>query len=713
VVRDAATGAGLVAVTIRLFGTFQNQFSYISEATTDASGSYAVEGLTAGTYYATTYLAEGYVDEAFGDVWCLGQCSSQIARSGAPIVVGAGTETQGRDFLLARGGSIDGTITGVLSPGSATPVVGASVYVYSVVGDQLAGGWGGMTDAAGRYRITGLPGGTYYLQVQPPTENGLLGQFYGGSPCGDACDLRLPINGVPIQVATGVPTTGREVQVARGGSISGVVTNAATLLPVPNAFVNASALVGGQPRTFGYGYTDAAGAFSISALPPGTYSLWTDNRVGLIDQVYPDVACPGTCTPLLSQHLTVPVAQYATTTGRNFALDPGGSIMGLTTDGRTGAPTLSAYVNVYTRAAGEVVTVAQARPDASGIYTVPNLSVGTYWAMGFVFDRLRAQVFENIPCPDLACAPDFVATGTPIVVEPPTPYTGVNFNFQPDSLPPRAPTSLSAIASSFRVRLSWTPNGLGSEPTGYIVEAGFASGTTAVTLPTTAPILEVSGVPPGRYFVRVRARNAFGVGPASGEFVVVVNGDGAGSPNAVQNFIAWMSGRRLNVTWSDALVGERPTDYVVEVGSSTGLANIAVLPASLRSFSYEPVPDGFYFVRVRARLGANVGPPTRERMVKAGNGPSPPEPPLGLTIAVNGNVVTLSWTPPLSGPPLGYRIEAGTALGLSNVAVFDTRSAATSFAAAGVPPGTYYVRLRAINAIGVGPATFDGLVVVR
>jgi hypothetical protein len=284
-------------------------------------------------------------------------------------------------------------------------------------------------------------------------------------------------------VATGVPTTGREVQLARGGSISGVVTNAATLLPVPNAFVNASALVGGQPRTFGYGYTDAAGAFSISALPPGTYSMWTDNRVGLIDQVYPNVACPGTCTPLLSQHLTVPVAQYATTTGRNFALDPGGSIMGLTTDGRTGAPTLSAYVNVYTRAAGEVVTVAQARPDASGIYTVPNLSVGTYWAMGFVFDRLRAQVFENIPCPDLACAPDFVATGTPIVVEPPTPYTGVNFNFQPDSLPPRAPTSLSAIASSFRVRLSWTP--MASVPN--LLATSWKPGSRRERLPSRCP----------------------------------------------------------------------------------------------------------------------------------------------------------------------------------------------------------------------------------
>ena len=205
----------------------------------------------------------------------------------------------------------------------------------------------------------------------------------------------------------------------------------------------------------------------------------TYNASALVDEVYPDVPCPADCYPLIASHLAVPVVQYATTTGRDFALGPAGSIGGLVTNGTTGAPLLSAFVNIYARAAGRVVVVAQKQPDAAGFYTVPNLSAGTYWAMGSAFEHLRAQVFENIPCPEPDCGSEFVATGTPIVVEPPTPYTGVNFSLMPPALPPRAPFDVAAITSGFRVRVSWRPNPLGSAPTGYILEAGFAPGMTA------------------------------------------------------------------------------------------------------------------------------------------------------------------------------------------------------------------------------------------
>jgi hypothetical protein len=60
--------------------------------------------------------------------------------------------------------------------------------------------------------------------------------------------------------------------------------------------------------------------------------------------------------------------------------------------------------------------------------------------------------------------------------------------------------------------------------------------------------------------------------------------------------------------------------------------------------------------------------------------------------------------------PFTYRVEAGSASGLSNLAsaVLPT----PSFVAPGVPPGIYYVRVNALGAGGAGPASNEVIVVV-
>jgi hypothetical protein len=74
--------------------------------------------------------------------------------------------------------------------------------------------------------------------------------------------------------------------------------------------------------------------------------------------------------------------------------------------------------------------------------------------------------------------------------------------------------------------------------------------------------------------------------------------------------------------------------------------------------------------------------------------------PSALTSAVAGSTVTLAWQPPASGVPLSYVIEAGSSTGAANLAVFDTGSTATTLAVPNVPPGTYFVRIRARTAGG-------------
>ena len=88
---------------------------------------------------------------------------------------------------------------------------------------------------------------------------------------------------------------------------------------------------------------------------------------------------------------------------------------------------------------------------------------------------------------------------------------------------PSAPSGLAYIVSGSLVTLTWNaPTGVA--PSSYVVEVGSISGAdNLATFDTFSPTPTISAsAPNGRYFVRVRARTACGLGPASNEQVVVV-----------------------------------------------------------------------------------------------------------------------------------------------------------------------------------------------
>jgi hypothetical protein len=89
---------------------------------------------------------------------------------------------------------------------------------------------------------------------------------------------------------------------------------------------------------------------------------------------------------------------------------------------------------------------------------------------------------------------------------------------------------------------------------------------------------------------------------------------------------------------------------------------------------------------------------------------TPPLAPGTLSARVAGGLVLLSWDA-ASGNATTYVIEAGTASGLSNVGTFATGHLDTTFSTP-APSGTYFVRLRAANAFGSGPASNEVVVVV-
>jgi endonuclease/exonuclease/phosphatase family metal-dependent hydrolase len=75
-----------------------------------------------------------------------------------------------------------------------------------------------------------------------------------------------------------------------------------------------------------------------------------------------------------------------------------------------------------------------------------------------------------------------------------------------------------------------------------------------------------------------------------------------------------------------------------------------------------------------------------------------PASPSNLSASVTGDAVTLTWTAPPGGIN-GYRVEAGTAPGLSNAANALVGPTPSLFVP-GIPAGTYYVRVRAVAADG-------------
>ena len=85
-----------------------------------------------------------------------------------------------------------------------------------------------------------------------------------------------------------------------------------------------------------------------------------------------------------------------------------------------------------------------------------------------------------------------------------------------------------------------------------------------------------------------------------------------------------------------------------------------------------------------------------------------PLPPV-LEARVGGGSVTLSWALLDRSPMVtGYRVDVGTAPGLANLGSFTV--GAESFAAAGVPRGRYYVRVRAVNVNGTSPPSNERIV---
>ena len=117
--------------------------------------------------------------------------------------------------------------------------------------------------------------------------------------------------------------------------------------------------------------------------------------------------------------------------------------------------------------------------------------------------------------------------------------------------------------------------------------------------------------------------------------------------------------------------------------------------------------SGIYYARVSAvnAFGTSVASPEAETTVAiAGGRPGRTPRPRAWT---SGRNLGMEWDAPIGGDPVtSYTLEVGTAPGLTNLLV-QPLSAARSFSAGGVPVGTFWLRVRGANAMGLGDPSED------
>lgn len=188
---------------------------------------------------------------------------------------------------------------------------------------------------------------------------------------------------------------------------------------------------------------------------------------------------------------------------------------------------------------------------------------------------------------------------------------------------PNAPTNLAASVSGSTVTLTWTAPASGESVSSYVVEAGSTSSATNLANFDTgrsAASLVATDVPVGTYYVRVRASNLTGRGAPSNEIVLTV-GSTPCTPAAPSNLVSSISGSSVTFTWTAPGGTCVPTAYEIDAGSTSGASNLAALATGSTQTAYSAtgVPNGTYYVRVRARNGVNLSPVSNEVVVTIGS----------------------------------------------------------------------------------------------
>lgn len=288
--------------------------------------------------------------------------------------------------------------------------------------------------------------------------------------------------------------------------------------------------------------------------------------------------------------------------------------------------------------------------------------------------------------------------------------TAASTGLQAQSTAPGIPVNLRVSAVGNTVTATWAAPLDGGAPLNYVVIARTPTGVPVVNA-AVGNLTTVSGnVASGVYFVSVRAENNAGTSAETAPRQVSVAIGGV--PGTPVNVSATGSGNIVHVAWDPPTTGGSVTNYIVTRRDvvSGAMVRINVGPAT---FSNQGARDGSFRYTVQATNAEGTSPESQPATISVPLPGAPaagtPGMPVAFDTSASGNVLSLSWQPPVTGGVQTYMViqrnAAGTVLN-----VFDMGNTLTFVGP--VPHATYGLSVVAVNAAGGGPPTAIQTVVV-
>lgn len=183
----------------------------------------------------------------------------------------------------------------------------------------------------------------------------------------------------------------------------------------------------------------------------------------------------------------------------------------------------------------------------------------------------------------------------------------------------------------------------------------------------------------------------------------------AAAPGTPTGLAASVVGGTVTITWNAPTTGGTATGYQLYAGLAPGTSSFGPFPSPTTGLQATGVGSGVYYVRVVATNASGASAATADLAVYVGMS-APPAAPMNLTATASpGGVVALAWQPPMSGTVTSYRLLAGHAPGANT---YEIPVVGNSLSAAGVPSGTYYLRVVALNGASASPSCTEVTLVV-